>query len=84
MNAVMDMDNRIQVPVLLENVNGVEINCARYHAFLLQYIVGIQSCRREQFTSYHAVDMWSQLQPSIEAMASMGISHNDLNGHDVE
>ena len=53
---------RIRVPALVSNVNGVEIDCAQHHAFLMEFIDGVESNQREYpFTSYHAAEMYKKL-----------------------
>ena len=70
----------IQVPVLISKMG---IHCDPHSSILMSFVGGIPCGQRIPFTSEHAVDMYTQLRPSIVAMASLGISHNDINGNNV-
>lgn len=76
---------KIAVPALLSHINGVEIGCDRHHAFLMEFINGVQSNKRKDhpFTPDIALVMYNQLKPSIDLMASLGISHHDINDRNL-
>ena len=75
----------IRAPVLVSKLEGfpLRIRCDPHNSILMEFVAGSPFGQQKQFTTDHAIEMYSQLKPSIEAMASLGISHNDINGNNV-
>ena len=75
----MSYDVQIAVPALYSEIDGIPINCIQCNSMLMEFIDGTMIGSRFMYTLREAVEMYSQIKLTIDLLANIGISHNDVN-----